>query len=30
MIELEFLDDERLPLIQNYEPDIDDSIYEDT
>ena len=30
MIEPEFVDDERLPLIQNYEPDIDDSVYEDT
>ena len=30
MIEPEFIDDERLPLIQNYEPDIDDSVYEDT
>ena len=28
MIELEFIDDESLPLIQNY--DIDDSVYEDT
>ena len=30
MIEPEFVTDERLPLIQNYEPDIDDSVYEDT
>ena len=30
MIEPEFVDDERLPLIQNYEPDIDDSVYKDT
>ena len=28
MIEPEFVDDERLPLIQNYEPDIDDSVYD--
>ena len=30
MIEPEFVDDERLLLIQNYEPDIDDSVYKDT
>lgn len=30
MIEPEFIDDERLPLIQNYDQDIDDSVYEDT
>ena len=30
MIEPEFIDDERFLLIQNYEPDIDDSVYEDT
>ena len=28
MIEPEFVDDERLPLIQNYEPDINDSVYD--
>ena len=28
MIEPEFVDNERLPLIQNYEPDIDDSVYD--
>ena len=28
MIEPEFVTDERLPLIQNYEPDIDDSVYD--
>ena len=30
MIEPEFIDDESLPLIQNYDQDIDDSVYEDT
>ena len=30
MIEPQFIDDESLPLIQNYKPDIDDSVYEDT
>ena len=28
MIQPEFVDNERLPLIQNYEPDIDDSVYD--
>ena len=28
MIEPEFFDNERLLLIQNYEPDIDDSVYD--
>ena len=29
MIESEFIDEERLPLIQNYDR-LDDSVYEDT